>query len=287
MHPASLSMKVLRGTVLGAAAPGPPAPAPATIAVVVNPIEEEVDEDILFFESEIDLQQYMKEKKEPVAAGVAPLQQPVAEVPEGSCFFAGNDGEDVEQKKVADVVDMEGPPDDASTSTKRDCSSYLGPQDPGYYSSDAEKKVADVVGVEGPPSHSSTSKKRDCISYLDPEDPGYYPVDVEYDSGDSVGEDNEALFSKNIHTKLEQGVLMVGGVMKGTKEWFTYPFCPMKPKDGIKSSLAHHATTLSMFGSTMKDRVKHKVLSDIMCGENKPNVLRRGGKKKGKKAKKY
>ncbi|KAM0912374.1 hypothetical protein ACQ4PT_012828 [Festuca glaucescens] len=248
---------VLRGTV--AAAAGTVAPAPATVAAVVNPIAEEEEEEeepvdevregscILpgndgeDVDSEGDLRQNVTTEKVTITVAVAPLQLPVDEVPEGSCLLPSNDGEDIKQKKVADDVQVESSTPNATTSKKREY---------------------------------------DVGAWMSPEDPGYYSSEFEYDSDYSVHDDNKASFGRRIRTKLEEGDLKIGRVYKLGKEWFTCPFCPNKPDDGLWKALAHHSQSLALYGSTMKIRVQHDVLADFMCGNNRPNVVRHADKKR-------
>ena len=105
---------------------------------------------------------------------------------------------------------------------------------------------------------------------------------MQYDSEDSVDEENAKSFGRRIHKKLDDGVLVIGGVFRNKKEWFTCPFCPGTPKDGNWHALTVHAESLSLYGPNKKVRVQHDVLSHFMCGVNRPNVVPRSDKKKKK-----
>lgn len=98
-HAASIAVAVdevvLRGTVPAAA--GMAAPTPAIVAAPAPDIDSEEEDEVLLFDSMLDLHNHVmarRNREKPFAA--APKLQPVAVVPEGSSVLPGIDGEDVE-----------------------------------------------------------------------------------------------------------------------------------------------------------------------------------------------
>ncbi|KAM0907775.1 hypothetical protein ACQ4PT_015907 [Festuca glaucescens] len=270
------------GTVVGAADgmedPPPAKKLPVVFAAlsVLQPVAEVPEADLL---------QNLRAKKVSATAVVTPLQQPVAEVPKGSCVIPRKAAEHVESE--ADLLQNLLVEKVSATAAVAPLQQPVAEFPEGSCvipRSDGEdvKQVVDDVQVEIPTPDAATSMKREygVGAWMSHEDPGFYSSECEYDSDSPVDDDNKASFGRHIRTKLEEGDLKIEGVYKLGKEWFTCPFCPNKPDDGLWKALAHHSQSLALNGSTMKIRVQHDVLTDFMCGNNRPNVVRHADKKR-------